>query len=94
MHQRQDQRWRFPEGAQGRRQGFLQLVQVGEMPVARHVLRLIPQSFHRVELRTVGRQRHKPQIRRDARVAFGQVETRLVGDDHVQRLRVGLGDLV
>ena len=45
MDEGQDPRRRFPEGAQGLRQGFLQLVQAGEMPVARHVLSLIPQSF-------------------------------------------------
>ena len=29
--------------------GFRQLVKVGKMPVARHVLRLLPQAFRRVE---------------------------------------------
>ena len=43
MHARQGAGGGFPERSQRLGERFLQMVEVGEMPVARHVLRLIPQ---------------------------------------------------
>ena len=42
MNQGQGAGGSFPKRSQGLGEGFLQLVEVGEVPVARHVLRLIP----------------------------------------------------
>jgi len=56
MNERQGAGGGFPERTQRLGQRFLQLVEVGKMPVARHVLRLIPQPFHGVEFRTIRRQ--------------------------------------
>jgi len=54
MHEGQDARRGFPERAQRLGKYLLQIVEVGKVPVAGCILRLIPQPFHRVEFRTNG----------------------------------------
>ena len=62
------------------------LVEAGTVPVAGHVLRLIPQPFHRVEFRTVRRQRQQMNPCGQRRIPRPGMKARLIPDDDVLRL--------
>jgi len=74
--------------------GEHQFGQRAEHPVAQGVLDLIPQPFHRVEFRTVGRQRDDPHVVRQPRVPVPQMEARAVLDQHVHRRRIAAAHLL
>jgi len=51
------------------------------------------EAFDRIEFRAVGRQRQQLQIYRQADIIDGQMKAGLIGDDHMKRCGVGVGDL-
>ena len=72
---------------------FLQPAQVWIEPVGHSAALSRPPAFDRIEFRTVGRQRQQPEIGQVAHIVNGQMEAGMVGDHHMQRLRIQVGDL-
>ena len=85
---------RLPERAQRLGERRLQFVAAGEVPVAGHILRLIPQPFHRVEFRSVGRLRQQMNPRGQRRVTRPGMKARLIPDDEMLRLDVTVRELL
>jgi hypothetical protein len=51
------------------------------------------ETFDRIELGAVGRQRQQAEIGRQTDIILGQTESALIGDDDMERREVGVGDL-
>jgi len=62
--------------------------------VADDVLQLVPPPFHRVEFRTVGRQRQQVDPRRQVRILRPRVKPGLIPDDHMFGRRITVGELL
>lgn len=80
--------------ASRRREMIFEFAEVGIEPVGDGGFEEAAEAFDGVEFRTVGRQGQEPEVFGQARVVDRQVEAGLVLDDHVQRLGIGVGDLL
>ena len=57
-------------------------------------LQQVAEALDGIEFGAIRRQRQESDIGRDARIAGGQMEAGLVGDDHVQGRGIGRRDLL
>src|SRR5712672_4093111 len=74
-------------------QRLAQLLHGSKNPVADRILEVVPKLLHRVQLRTVGRQRNDSHVLGQPRVVFGKVKAGPVLDDDMDGRRIMGRDL-